>query len=108
MTNAYRNELTVDLNGVECRLRPTFEAIAQIEEYCKRSIFQLAIEVQQNKWPSLTECHHILETTYKASGEKPNSDFKRNLVESGLTHTYKAVALLLNSALNAGDTAKTN
>lgn len=108
MANAYRNELSVELNGVSYDLRPTFEAIAQIEDRCKRSIFQLAIEVQQNKWPTLVECHFILETTYKATGGKPDGDFKRNLVESGLTQTYKAVALLLNNALNPGDVAKKN
>jgi hypothetical protein len=107
LTNPYRNEVEVDLNGTKYTLRPTFEALAQIEGKVNKSIWEILAAVSSGTL-RMEHAAFILETGILAAGKEVDAAFKRNLGEAGVNMIYAHVSTFLVSATVAGDNAKKN
>lgn len=108
MSNPYRNEVEVDLNGTKYTLRPTFEALAEIEKKLDQSMWEILEDVSKGK-VRIEHIAFILEMGIKAAGaELDMKAFKRNLSIAGVNMGIAHVSTFLVAATVAGDNAKKN
>jgi len=108
VSNKYRNEVDVELNGTKYTLRPTFTCLAAIEEYTNQTIFQFIASVIAGSMKA-HQAFFVLETAIKAAGGSVDaSTLQRNMMEGGLNEVVKAVSDFLNAAVMSGDLAKKN
>jgi hypothetical protein len=108
MANTYRNEVEVTLNGTKYLLRPTFECLAQIEEFLDKSIFQFMASVIAGHLKA-REALFVLETAIKAGESKVDqAELKRNMGEGGLNEVTVAINTFLTAATMPGESIKKN
>ena len=48
MANAQRGDVSIEIDGEACSMRPTFDAVAQIEEECGQSLARIAFDARDS------------------------------------------------------------
>lgn len=94
--NKYRNEFVAEINGVEYKLRATFEAMVGIEEVTNSSLPQLA----QAFSTGAVRATHLIAIIENASVEKVNKEeLQKNLMAAGIVNTAMALTEFFEAAL---------
>lgn len=106
MTNPFRSEIVVTIDGVEYKVRPTFNLIAEIEHEVA-PILPLVGRLRAGQF-KLSEVAKILLIAVRGCENKPKDGeaFLNRLMAIGiLNHLKDAIAILMN-ALNTGEEPK--
>lgn len=106
--NKYRNESTIEINGTEYTLRPTFHAIASIEtaltrNYGKKVSIISLLSTLETDALSFYEVYVIVEQLLKASGEKVSkSELEEAIAEDFQYFFDRVVTVVLPSMVLGG------
>ena len=108
MANKYRNEVEVNLDGGKYTLRPTFNALAEIEDHFNTSLFKV-IEMVTRGELRLKDAFFILECGIKASGSTFERDqLEYHISQAGNNNVLIAIGTFLTAATLSGDSIKKN
>jgi len=108
MANKYRNEVDVTLNGTKYTLRPSFDVLAEIEDFTNQSLFHFIATVASGGLKA-KQALFIFDCGIRAAGGTVDEGaLKRDLAEGGFNETVLAVSTFLNAAVQSGDLAKKN
>lgn len=98
MANSHRNEIEITLNGNTYKLRATFEAIAEMEDYMDCSLGELLLKMPYGKL-RIRELKGIL--IYGCEGAKfkvSESQIEDDLLGAGISEATQAIAPFLAQA----------
>jgi creatinine amidohydrolase/Fe(II)-dependent formamide hydrolase-like protein len=82
--NPRRGDVKLQLTGCEVVLRPSFGAIAALEEHFGKSIFDLARDFCEGKCARAMDMRVIIEAGVRGSGAEPPADLPERMVDTGL------------------------
>ncbi len=110
--NAERGEITITFDGAEYTLRPTYEAILEVETQTGKTIFELGGLADGNRLP-LAQAAIILAEFIKAWGRETGDRAMANVgakrlgemaLDTGLPNVMAVLALVLYLAATGGYT----
>lgn len=108
MTNPYRNEHTVKLDGREYLLRATFGCLVEIEQATGYSIPKLMEHIGDNDL-SVSHVKAIIKAGIKgAGGTVDDQQLEADIVNAGLGPTSQGVIAFLLKSTFGGDRIKKN
>ena len=100
MANRLKNEVSLEINGNKYTARPTFEALAAIEEEAGTSIASLVYTASGGSM-ALAVMKSILYETIKAHGEGVDvKQLEEDLVNGGLQNGIIAALSVIMTAFN--------
>jgi hypothetical protein len=107
MANAYRNEKEIQLGPYKILLRPTFEAIANLEAHVG-PISDFAVQMSKSKLPKLTDMakivYHCQCTIEGREGKLTLEEIWDAFMQDGITVAVPVLSFL--SVVTAGDKTK--
>ena len=98
MVNRERSEVTIVLGGKEYCLRPTFQALAEIEARAEIGLVPLARRFIEREF-GLKDMIVVLGPAIEAGGAKPPADLSAMVVGAGIANYFGPVAEFLALAL---------
>lgn len=101
MANKERGDVAIMLDGKEYTLRPSMEAIAEIEADLDLGIFGVAYRIR-NRQAGLRDIQSIVLRGIKAAGEKPPTDLPKTLGKEGLGKLLTPISLFVGNAISGG------
>lgn len=108
MSNPYRNEHTITLDGREYLLRATFGALVEIEQLTKLSIPKLMEQIGDNNL-SVVHVKGIIKAGVKgAGGTVDDTQLEEDIANAGLAETTQGVVAFLLKSTFGGDRIKKN
>jgi hypothetical protein len=108
MTNPYRNEHTVKLDGNEYLLRATFGALVEIEAVTGLTIPKLMEQIGDNNL-SVSHIKGIMIAGIKGAGDKVDeAKLEADIVNAGLQDTVQGVVQFLLKSTFGGNQIKKN
>jgi len=101
MANPHRGEVEVSLGGETFILRPTFEALAEIEKATGLGLVPFATKITTGSYGVL-DVFTVLKAGIRAGGREPPKDLGQRIVEEGLIRLSDGVLNFLTQALDGG------
>jgi hypothetical protein len=105
MANPHRGEVAVTLDGHSFTLRPSWEALVEIEQATGVGIMQLAAAFATGRF-RVTDLHAVLMAGLKAGGEKraDPAEVGRMIAATGIMNggLLKSVTAFLENAITGG------
>lgn len=98
MANNHMGEITLKLDGVDYVLRPTFEAMAQIENQTGQGVLLLTNKLIAGS-ARLTDIAIIIAEGIKASDNKIPNDFYDKIMKTGYVALIDQVSVFLSKAV---------
>ena len=98
MANDERGEITVTLGGVEYTLRPTFEALAEMESQSGIGVLPLARRFMTQDW-GVRDLAAVLAPAITAGGGKIPDNLGQLIIAAGPLRVAATVARFLSDAL---------
>jgi hypothetical protein len=99
MSNIERAEIDIIIGGKSYVMRPSFNALCEIEQSVGKSIITLLISFDQ-RGILLKEIIYIIKAGLKASGIKPPKDLEYCLYQQGYSNIIPVIYNFLKSGLN--------
>ena len=99
MHNDLRGEISIELAAREYNLRPSFEALCEIENACGTSIINLLMKFDQ-RGIFLKEVVSIIKAGLKAGGHKTPKNLVNILHKQGFVEILPMVCQFLKKGLN--------
>ncbi len=96
--NKQRGDVAVTLDGRECVLRPTFDALVEIEERLGIGLVPLAKRFVAGEF-GIREVSVILAAGLRGAGQKVPEDLGNKIVKAGVLSFTQALVQLLTNAL---------
>jgi creatinine amidohydrolase/Fe(II)-dependent formamide hydrolase-like protein len=96
--NPRRGDVKIALEGCELVLRPSFAAIAQMEERFDRAIFDIARDFCEGKLARAKDLLAIVEAGVMGAGFDPPPDLAERLVQAGLAKQIEPLGKFLAHA----------
>jgi hypothetical protein len=103
MVNRERSEVTIVLGGKEYCLRPTFQALAEIEARAGVGLIKLMRRFVDHEF-GLKDVLAVLGPAIEAGGVKPPVDLGDRIVETGIANFFGPVSEFLALALGGAAT----
>jgi hypothetical protein len=101
LPNAQRGEIAIDLSGVSLVLRPSFTALAQMEQQSGVGLVALAQRFASGQF-NLTDCVAVIEAGVRGAGQTPPADLGDRLIQAGLLAVAAKVTAFIEAALMGG------
>jgi hypothetical protein len=107
MANENRGEVAIELGGESFTLRPTFDALSNMETRTGLGVIELAQRCTPTdyggSWKFTTrDVHAVLIEAIKASGAKPPADLGARIIQYGLPKAAAMCGTFLINALAGG------
>jgi hypothetical protein len=99
MANKYRGEITIKLPSGKYIMRPTFNALCEIETAIDKSLIILLSNFE-SKGISINEQHLVIEAGIKAGGQPAPLDLNEELMKLDAVYKLSVVSEFLQKGLN--------
>lgn len=95
---AAQGEVTLNLDGLALLLRPSFAALAQMEQQSGMGLVALARRFAQGQF-SLQDCVTVLEAGLRGAGQTPPADLGERVLRAGLLAVVPTLTSFIEAAL---------
>ena len=96
--NHLRGDVKLTLLDTHYLMRPSFQAIAQLEEYFKRGIIDIARDYHNSKLCHATDFLAIIQAGLKGAAQESPADLPDRIIMTGLTQLIEPCGLFLAHA----------
>ncbi len=96
--NPERGDVFLLLLDEEYMMRPSFQAIAQLEDYFKQGIIDIARDYHNSKLCHASDFVAIIQAGLKGAGRDAPADLPDRIIQTGLTQVIEPCGLFLARA----------